>query len=222
MAYKVSNEDASYKEVINSFLYRLTEMTAFDMPFSYHLDTFWVAINPYLSEADNKSWEDLCSEDNYQAWMNKLKLISLALYKNGLLPQKEHLNRYYKATVIGVSLGVDTGLKSYKIETVDMNLFVMRHLKYITYMTKNQRYFTIHVDALWNFLSPYITEEDYDNWMENNKVYGDEESDEHDVYRWNMEKLKIIMAVMERAGFLMEEGVIDNPEEKIRSELFDG
>ena len=75
------------------------------------------------------------------------------------------------------------------------------------------------MDIMWAVLSPYVTVEDYEMWKANNDTFGNPKNPfgMYNEYRWNVEKIKICMTVMERSDFLWQTGVTDEPEEVIDS-----
>lgn len=211
-------EGLTFKSVVMSYLYRLSELTSKCEPMDFHADTLWAHLEPFLTEEDHEIWVEETSSlgiDQYQVSMNKLKVISLVLYKYGLLPPKEHIyNKKYK---LQVERGKreDKGLTAHVIEDIEISQFFMRHMILMSYLTANQKDYGVHIDVLWSILSPYATEEDYNDWESNNMTFGKEGSWSYNPYVWNIEKVKICMKVLDRADFLWKTGVVDRPEELI-------
>jgi hypothetical protein len=67
----------------------------------------------------------------------------------------------------------------------------------------------MHVDLLWMYLTPYITEEDQENWGLNNSTHGNPDNPRYDPYFFVERKKRICMDVMDRAGFLWSRSVVD-------------
>ena len=212
-----SDKGLQFKSVIMGYFYRLSETSAHSLPFNNILDSLWVLIEPFLDEYDKEEWRKKCTSyfseaGFYQANMNKIQLTSLVLYKNGVFPNRDNLgNRKYKVYTSGGSRRVK-GMSVHVIDDIKIQQFFMRHLFLMSYTTKLGMKTDVHIDVMWAVLSPYITEEDYETWQLNNKKYGSTSSRQYNVYRWNAEKHKICMRVLERADFLFETGITDEPE----------
>ena len=210
-----SSKGLQFKSVIMGNFYRLSETSAHALPFNNILDVMWAKVEPFLDEYDKEEWRQKCAitpyseEMLYEINMNKLKVISLVLYKNGVFPNRDNLdNRKYRDYTSGGSHRVK-GMTIHIIDDIKIQQFFMRHLFLMTYITKNGGRFDVHVDVLWAVLSPYVVEEDFDMWELNNKAL---KTGKFDEYQWNIEKLRICMVVLERADFLFESGITDEPD----------
>lgn len=210
-SYDRASEGYTYKSAIMSFLFRLTELTCIEDDMHYLLDNLWANINPYITDFDRIWWEKNCDAESYEGMMNKIRIISIILYRIGLLPQKEHNigKRQYEELInpkIEFEIG---GLEEHIIQDLELKNFIFRHMKVLSFITKNQLESTMHIDGLWSFLAPYITEEDFYEWDTNN-----EELAESHPYFWNIEKQKIIMGVLDKNDFLMEKAFFSKPKRK--------
>lgn len=210
------SQGLTFKSVIMGNFFRLSESSAQSMPFNSILDSTWAFIEPFLDEYDKEEWRKKCAkpifseEMLYETNMNKIKIISLVLYKTGVFPNRDNLqHRKNEAYTSGGSKKVK-GMSVHIIDDIKIHNFFMRHLFLMSYITKNGGKFDVHIDVLWAVLSPYITEEDYDTWELNNEALKRGQFDE---YQWNIEKIRICMRVLERADFLFESGITDEPED---------
>lgn len=209
-------DESDFNSVIMSNFYRISECTSHKMPFDNILDGFWAIMEPFLDEYDHEHWRELddlttySTSEMFQSIVGKLQLISLVLYKNGILPNRDSLkNRKYEKLMEKGEKG-SRSFKYHVIEDVKLQHYIMKHLRDLSYIMKNRMEFDVHADVLWAVLSPYVTEEDYLKWKLNNKKF----SRSHP-YRWNIEKIRICMIVLERADFLLETGMTDEPIEYI-------
>ena len=210
-----SGKGLQFKSVIMGNYFRLTEASAQSMPFNDILNSMWALIEPFLDEYDKEEWRKKCKrtphyeEDLYKINMNKIRIISLILYKNGVFPNRDNLqNRKYENYTSGGSQRVK-GMTVHIIDDIKIQQFFMRHIFFLSYITKSGHPFGVHVDVLWAVLSPYIVEEDFDMWELNNEALN---KGRYDSYQWNFEKLKICMRALERADFLFESGITDDPD----------
>ena len=217
-----TSQGLGYKSVVMGFLYRLSDATSHRMPFDNITDAFWAMINPFLDEYDHERWRKSCTprmytkEEQYQISVNKIQLVSLVLYRTGVLPNRDGLkNRKYQI-VTTTGKKERGGLRTHLLSDVQLKQFLMRHLMLLAYITKAMQSYSVHIDVLWAVLSPYVTVEDYELWQSNNGTFGNPKNPiMHNEYRWNIEKIKICMGVMERADFLWQTGITDEPEDMI-------
>jgi hypothetical protein len=209
------NEGLTFKGVVLSFLYRLSEITAASEPSDYLIDSLWAMLKPFTIEEDNEAWQSHTGDNSYQSTMNKLRILSLVLYRNGLLPAREYIgNRKFEISIKKSKQG-NQGLKSHVIEDIQINQFFMRHLLLISIIAKRYADYGCHIDTLWSMLSPYVTEEDYNEWESNNKTYGNHDSWMYHPYIWSINKIRICVTCMDRADFLWRTGTVDEPEEML-------
>lgn len=204
-----------FKSVIMGNFFRLSESSAQSLPFNNILDTMWALIEPFLDEYDKEEWRKKCSiepyseEMLYKINMSKIKIISLVLYKNGVFPNRDGLqNRTHKKYSSGGSYR-EKGMTIHIIDDIKIHNFFMRHLFFMSYITKAGGKIDVHVDVLWAVLSPYVVEEDSFIWETNNEAL---KSGKRDEYQWNIEKLRICMRALERADFLFASGITDEPD----------
>ena len=204
-----------FKSVIMGNFYTISESAAQSLPFNNILDSMWALIEPFLDEYDKEEWRKKCSKEPfseemlYEINMNKIKIISLVLYKNKVFPNRDALqNRKYKKYT-GLGSQREKGMLIHIIDDIKIHQFFMRHLFFMSYITKSGGQTSVHVDVLWATLSPYIVEEDFEIWGYNNEAL---KSGRLDNYQWNIEKLRICMRALERADFLFESGMTDNPD----------
>ena len=211
MELQRSPDGLTFKTVVMNFLYRLSEMTSVADDWNYSLDTLWSLLENYLTEDDHDEWERHSTGMDYASSMQKIRIIMLVLYRNGVLPYREINNRKYKLKITGEDVKLKKGMTSHIVDDIELTQFLFRHMLLLSYQTKNQMDNTIHLDALWFILSPYITQEDFYNWDRNNKTYGNPEDHRHNPYKWNIVKGRIVVTVMNRANFLWKSAVIDAP-----------
>ena len=78
----------NYSAIIYNYFYRLSELTFLSYPVDYHLDAFWQQLTPYQDDTDEETYDRLVYESGmgYQSTMNKIKAITIILYKNGPAP----------------------------------------------------------------------------------------------------------------------------------------
>lgn len=218
--YGSTSQGLEYKSVVMGFLYRLSDATSHRMPFDNVTDAFWAMINPFLDEYDHERWRKACTpkqntnEEQYQISVNKVQLVSMVLYRTGVLPNRDGLqNRKYQI-VTATSKVERGGLKTHLLSDVQLKQFLMRHLMLLAYIAKAMQSYAVHMDILWAVLSPYVTIEDYELWQSNNTTFGNPKNPlMYNDYRWNVEKIRICMGVMERADFLWQTGITDEPED---------
>ena len=91
-------------------------------------------------------------------------------------------------------------------------------MRLLALLTSKREDATIHLDVMWFILTPYVTQEDYAKWNDNNNSFGNQNSNKYSHYKWNIYKYRIIMNVMNRADFLWQSTVIDAPEEFVNSD----
>lgn len=207
------SDGESFKSVIVGYLKELSKLTATARPFQVHLDYLWATLEPYLTDEDHDDWVKQTYSMDYKASMNKIRLISLILYRSGVLPKRDIRNRQYPVFVKGQRVGVKGGMTSHIKEDLAITEYLFWHMRLLALLTSKQQDATIHLDVMWFILTPYITQEDYDKWNENNDSFGNPKSNKYSHYRWNIEKNRIVMNVMNRADFLWKTTVIDAPEE---------
>ena len=216
MELQRSTDGLTFKTVVMNFLYRLSEMTSISDDWNYSLDMLWALLENYLTEDDHDEWEKYAISMDYESSMQKIRIIMLVLYQNGVLPYREINNRKYKRKITGENVKLKKGMTSHIVDDIELTQFLFRHMLLLSYLAKRQMESTIHIDALWFIMSPYITEEDYYNWSMNNKTYGNPEDHRYNNYMWNIVKVRIIVKVMNRADFLWKSAVIDAPIERNR------
>lgn len=214
----MSEKDGHYtfKGVVMSALYSLSEMTAVANPPDGLLDMIWAILNPLLSDDDKEAWFEhtVMQHDPYQSTVNKSRLISLVLYKNSLFPEKDYItNRKYKLKINPSDRSAGGGMKTHVTDDIAISDFFIRHLHGMVKLTTQFMGYGTHIDIMWGMLSPYVTEQDFSNWDANNKKYG---TDDSMAYRWNIEKVRICMEVLDRAEFLWETGMTDEPESFVK------
>jgi hypothetical protein len=211
-----SSHDIEFKTVVMNFLYRLSDATEKAQPFDNLTDWMWATLYPSLSEYDIERWRQTCTpitgskQELYQISINKVQLISLVLYRSGVFPNRDNLrNRKYAQVMVEEGKVQRGGLKTHLLSDIQLKNFLMRHMILASYIAKNMSSYGVHYDIFWAILSPYVTHEDYVLWQENNnKNQGKND------YVWNIEKVKICMDVLDRADFLWQTGVTDEPEEE--------
>jgi len=211
-------DEGSFNSVVSGFLNRLSELTSTAEPIDYHVDTLWSLLDPYILDIDQTTWEMETMSMDYSASMSKLRIISLVLYRAGVLPRRDIRNRKFHAEIQGKEVRIKRGMTSHIKEDLRFSDFLTRHFHLLAFLTKKALDITIHVDVIWFLLSPYITEEDYYRWEMNNKAFGNPNSRNYSPYVWNIEKLKIIAGVMNRADFMWKTTIIDAPEEYVDKE----
>jgi len=212
------SEEGTFNSVVSAFLNRLSELTSTAEPFDYHVDTLWGLLDPYIMDSDQSTWEIETIPMDYSASMKKLRIISLVLYRTGVLPRRDIRNRKFHAEIQGVEIQIKQGMTGHIKEDLRFSEFLTRHQRLLAFLTKKGLDITIHIDVLWFLLSPYVTEEDYYKWEMNNETFGNPKSRNYSPYIWNIEKLKIIAGVMNRADFMWKTTVIDAPEEYVDRE----
>lgn len=206
------NDGLTFKTVILSFLYRLSEVTSTSQPIDYLVDSLWALLKPFTTDEDDEAWANLAMQDPHQASITKLRIISLVLYRKGVLPQREYIAHRKYAIEVKSKTKTKAGLSSFIVEDIAINQFFMRHLLLISIITKNYSDYSLHLDVLWGLLSPYVTEEDDNSWVANNNTYGKEGSWMYDAYRWKIEKVRICAVVLDRSDFLWQTGISDEPD----------
>lgn len=217
--YGPKSGQLEFKSVVMGFLNRTSDASSLGQNISNIVDALWAMLEPFLEAEDHEKWREKCTEfdgsdtETHRTSIEKVRLISLVLYRIGVLPNRDNLkNRKYEmeSTDNKVEHG---GLRTHLIQDIELQQFIMRHLMWVSRITKAMMPYDVHMDVLWAFLSPYITEEDFYEWKANNeKIQTDPLY--HD-YLWNIMKIRICMKVLERADFLWQTGVTDEPEEFI-------
>ena len=211
----------SFRSVIMGWLKGLSELTSTAEPFDYHIDFLWALLDRYTVDADHDQWEDETHiTDDYRASMIKLRIITLVLYKAGVLPKKSISKRKFDVNVKAQKVGVahSGGMTSHLKEDLGFTDILFYHQRLLSFLTKKRMDATVHIDTLWFILSPYVTQEDYHKWKMNNESFGNPDSQTYHTYMWNIEKVRIIVAVMDRADFLWKSTVVDNPEEYVNKD----
>jgi len=218
--YDTSAQGLEFKSVVMGFLYRISDATSVSMDFDKIADALWASLEPFLDADDHQRWRDDCTplfytkDELYGITVKKVQMISLILYRIGVLPQRDRITNKFYEVQVGEGKHERGGLKSHVTEEIQIKQFFMRHLMWISRITGRSMRFDVHVDVLWAMLSPYITQEDMYEWQGNNKVFGPL-GKRTNSYRWNIEKLRICMKVLARADFLWQTGMVDEPEEYI-------
>jgi hypothetical protein len=214
------NRELEFKTVVMNFLYRLSDASEKAVPFDNLTDLMWRILYPSLSEYDLERWRQSCSpitfdkQEMYQISTNKIQLISLVLYRTGVLPNRDNLrNRKYGSVMVEGGKVQRGGLRTHLLSDVQLKNFLMRHLILSSYIAKTMNSYGVHFDVLWAILSPYVTHEDYDLWEQNNI-----KNHKSNTYIWNLEKVNICMTVMDRVDFLWQTGVTDEPEEFVKED----
>ncbi len=207
----------SFRSVIMGWLKGLSELTSTAEPFDYHVDFLWALLDRYTKDEDHDKWEEETQMMDYGASMVKLRIITLVLYKAGVLPKKQIAKRKFDVKVNAQKVGIlnSGGMSSHLKEDLGYTDILFYHQRLLSFLTKKKMDATVHIDTLWFILSPYITIEDYHKWKANNNTFGNPDSDIYETYMWNIEKVRIIVAVMDRADFLWKTTVVDNPEEYV-------
>lgn len=176
------------------------------------IDHLYALIGPYVDdEIDRKMWEDnVSTRDPYEYMMNKVKICVIVLYRMGMLPVVKYPNRVYEDDLKARRSHIDDMAKQVAEEIYYRDVLIM-HLMAMTGMIKEHMEHNeeMHVDLLWMYLTPYITEEDQENWEMNNATYGNPDNPRHDPYFFVERKKRICMDVMDRAGFLWSRSVVD-------------
>lgn len=206
----------SFRSVVMGWLKGLSELTSTAEPFDYHVDYLWAILDRYTKDEDHDQWEDETHiTDSYRASMVKLRIIVLVLYRAGVLPKKNTPKRKFNVHISSQKVGIKNsgGMSSHLKEDLGFTDILFYHQRLLSFLTKKRMDATVHIDTLWFILSPYVTQEDYHKWKMNNGSFGNPDSDVYDTYMWNIEKVRIIVAVMDRADFLWKTTVVDNPEE---------
>lgn len=212
-----TKDHSQFKSVILKHLSCISECSARAEPFENIVDTLWAVIDPFLDEDDHEDWRVDCNpkdnteEAEYVAIMNKIKHISLKLYKAGILPNRDALKNRKHLVERSQDATYGSGLRGRVIESIEIQNYAMRHIRGLANISKAQMSYAVHIDVLWAVLSPYITIEDYERWSINNRKFMATNQ-----YRWNIEKVKICMSVMNKANFLLQMGVVDKPEERAK------
>jgi len=209
-----SSKDLEFKSVVMFSLYRISDATANSQSIAEISDLTWATLNAFLNEDDHERWRQMCTpmmygdiDEEYQISINKLQLISLVLYRNGVLPNRDSLpNRKYESIININNKSKTSGLRTHLLSDIQLKSFLMRHLILALTLSKARVDYGFHIDALWGILSPYITYEDYELWIQNNM------KNSGNPYIWNIEKVRICMNVMERADFLWQTGITDEPD----------
>ena len=215
---QLHSDGESFKSVILGFLKELSKLTATSRPFDVHLDYLWTTLDAYLTDEDHDEWGNQTSSMDYKASMNKIRLISMVLYRSGVLPKRDIRNRQYPMYVKGRQVGVKGGMTSHIKEDLRITEYLFWHMRLLALLTSKREDATIHLDVMWFILTPYVTQEDYAKWNDNNNSFGNQNSNKYSHYKWNIYKYRIIMNVMNRADFLWQSTVIDAPEEFVNSD----
>lgn len=208
----------SFRSVIMACLKDLSKLTCTAEPFDYHIDHIWSKIDRYTNDQDHELWQKETKNMDYRASMMKLRIISLVLYRSGVLPKRTIPNRKYKVSIKGQKVNIKGGMTSHIKEDLGFTDILFNHMRITSMLTSRRMDVSIHMDALWMMLSPYITEEDNFKWESNNNTFGNPKSPKYHHYMWNIEKERIIVGVMDRADFLWKTTVVDAPEEFVNNE----
>ena len=217
MDYKDQSSQLTFKSVITGFMYRLSELTAIADPIDYHVDTMWSLLEAYIEDSDHDNWERSTASMDYASSMVKLRIMSLVLYRNGVFPLRQLQNLKYAEEIKKGSRVVDIkkGMVSNILDRVEISIWTFRHMHLLSFLTKKGMDANIHIDAMWCWISPYITEEDYIRWQNNNDTFGNPNSDKYHPYMHFQTKIRICVIVMKRADFLWRTSVVDAPMEYI-------
>ena len=205
----------SFRSVVMAFLKDLSKLTCVAEPFDYHLDHIWAILDTYTTEKDHEEWQKQTESMDYKASMMKIRILSLVLYRAGVLPRKEVKNRQFPVKVKTGTAGIKRGMTTHVKEDLGFTDILFNHMRITSMLTSRRMELAIHLDALWFLLSPYITQEDFYKWKENNKTFGNENSPKYNSYLWNIEKERIIVSVMNRVDFLWQSTMVDAPEEYV-------
>lgn len=205
----------SFRSVVMGYLKRLSELSCLAEPFDYHVDMLWALLDRYTKDEDHERWERETENMDYKSSMTKIRIISLILYKAGVLPTRNIRKRQFPIDVKGERVGIKGGMTSHIKEDLGFTDILFNHMHLLSFLTKKGMDTTIHIDVLWFILSPYVTEEDYYKWRKNNDTFGNPDSPKYKPYLWNIEKVRIEMGVMDRADFLWRSTIVDAPEEYV-------
>lgn len=203
----------SFRSVVMAFLKDLSKLTCTAEPFDYHLDHIWAILDRYTTDEDHDEWQVKTVAMDYKASMTKIRIISLVLYRSGVLPKKDVKKKQFPIDVKSIKVGIKGGMTSHIKEDLGFTDILFNHMRIISMLSSRRMDVTIHLDALWFLLSPYVTQEDYYLWKTNNETFGNEESPKYHRYMWNIKKERIIVGVMDRADFLWKSTMVDAPEE---------
>jgi len=166
---------------------------------------------PYIDdEIDKIMWENnVETNDEYEYMMNKIRICTIILYRMGMLPVVKYENRVFEDQLQARRSHIDDMAKQVAEEIYYKNILMM-HLMSMTAMLKDNmdQNMEMHTDLLWMYLSPYITNEDKDNWELNYRLH-ETNPTRYDRYFFIERKKRICMVVMDRAGFLWNRSVVD-------------
>jgi len=203
----------SFRSVVMAHLKDLSKLTCTAEPFDYHMNHIWAMLDPYTTDDDHRKWQRETVNNDYKSGMMKIRIISMVLYRAGVLPKRDIKNRQFPVQVKIGKIGIKQGMTRHVKEDIGFMDILFNHMRIISMLTSRRMYVTIHLDALWFLLSPYITQEDYYRWQQNNETFGNKGSDKYKPQMWNIEKERIIVHLMNRADFLWKSTGIDAPEE---------
>lgn len=185
-------------------------------------DHLYGLIYPYMDpEIDRKLWEDnVKTMDEYEYMMNKIRICMIVLYRMGMLPTVKYENRAFEEQILAKRAHLDDMAKQVAEEVYFKQILLM-HVMSITKMYNLGMDFNLemHLDLLWMYLTPYITQEDLENWGLNYELH---ESDpmRYDRYYFIERKKRICMTVMDRAGFLWSRSAADADELELEEGRF--
>lgn len=199
-----------FKAIVYNFYYRLSELSFLSRQIDFHVDTHWAVFYPYIDEDGEAMWESFLftASNPYEATMNKVKAITLLLYKNGVITQRDIKNRQYEKYL----------KRRHKRDHIASEIMfenvVIRHMTLLGMLTKKGMGIMMHVDLMWAFLAPYVTEEDYLG-MENIAGFQRENPKDLQVeYQALIDKIRIISTVADRAQFELLRGTMDISEDE--------
>lgn len=174
-------------------------------------DHLYALIYPYVDEEiDKKMWEDnVNTSDGYEYQMNKIRVCMIVLYRMGMLPMVSYENRFFEKEMMARRSHIDD-MATQVSEDIYFKQILMMHVMSMTKMYNKGMDFNMemHVDLLWMFLTPYVTQEDMENWNMNFELHGSN-PERYDRYYFIERKKRICMTVMDRAGFLWSRSVVD-------------
>lgn len=183
-------------------------------------DHLYGLIYPYMDpEIDRKLWEDnVKTSDEYEYMLNKIRICMIVLYRMGMLPTVKYENRVFEKEITAKRAHLDDMAKQVAEEVYFKQILLMHVISMTTMYNKNMDFnLEMHLDLLWMYLTPYITDEDMENWSLNYELHEDDPM-RYDRYYFIERKKRICMTVMDRAGFLWSRSAADADE----TELEDG
>lgn len=206
MGADFSNKDAGFGKVVYVFYYQLSKLSFLSQPFDYHVDFFYAILNPDRSKNDEKYLSQLLAESDseYAASFAKVKMISLLLYKMNLLPkpslaENQIHDEYLHKKIPGLHVGE---------RAIEFRKILNKHWIWGLMASSKGMDLSVHLDLLWAYIAPYVTQEDVMVW--NGIAKMQQRRGQGYTYKANLAKAELMSNLMDRSGLQFPRSMIDD------------